>query len=619
MHQPNQYRARHGEARSLSAYLAKTHERMLAPATWVVDDSATQGEAPAETGQSQTDQTSEHVSAESPQKRASVGKSSLTMALGTLTSRVLGLVRSPLLMGAVVGLTGPVSDAFDIANKIPTLLYMIIAGGLVNAVLVPAIVRAMKTSKDHGQAFINKLLTMSITVLAAITVAIVLAAPLIVKLYAATMNPEWYQLTVLFAYWCLPQVFFYGMYTIFGQILNARENFGPYMWAPVLNNVVAIAGLVLMLNIYGPEDPNSIASAADWMGERAVMLGGISTLGIAAQALVLIIPMYRAGIRFSPDFQWRGSGLGRAGKVSLWALAAMLVGMVSSMVQANMAAGATARGREMGIAKTEVAGNFAYSTAYTIYSLPTSLITVSITTAMFTLFTKSVVDRNIGRLTEQVSTTLKVVGVFNILATAGIIALAVPIMRLLGPVAAPAEIIAFSRVLTGMAFGLVGIGIVTVLDKVFYAMEETRTVFFIGLPTQIFGVVGFFLAGQLDPRWTVAAIGVVMSLANIISAWLTSYVLKRRLGIFDKQDIVATHAKLIGIGVVMMAVGLLLVRAVDVDRLAGSVSASIVAIVVIGTVIVVGFFALMKVFKMEEFDEVKRYASRIVGRFVRRR
>ncbi|WP_126415889.1 murein biosynthesis integral membrane protein MurJ [Trueperella bialowiezensis] len=651
MHEESSYRPRHGKTRDVSTRIKTQIDDLFAEADWVRSpdvagvpqpggvqeaggvaaatgaDPDADGKAGAD-GEAGTDgeagaagKAGEGGAAgeTKPEKRTSVGKSSLTMALGTFTSRVLGLVRSPLLMGAVVGLTGPVSDAFDIANKIPNLLYMIIAGGLVNAVLVPAIVRAMKNSEDEGQSFINKLLTMSITLLGAITLVVVAAAPIIVKFYAATMSPEWYHLTVLFAYWCLPQVFFYGMYTIFGQILNARENFGPYMWAPALNNVVAIIGLVAMLGIYGREDPTAVSSAAEWMGDRAIMLAGVSTLGIAAQALVLIIPMYRAGIRFKPDFHWRGSGLGRAGRVSLWALATMLVGMVSGMIESNMAAGATARGLAMGLETTDVAGNFAYSTAYSIYSLPTSLITVSITTAMFTLFTKSVVDRNIVRLKAQISTTLKVVSMFNVLATAGIVALALPIMRLLGPVAEPNEVAALARVLTTMSFGLIGIGIVSVLDKVFYAMEETRTVFFIGLPFQFLGMAGFLIAGQLDPRWTVAGIGVVMSVTNLLSAALTFYVLRRRLGSLDTRDLIATHVKLIAIGAIMAGIGLVLVRAVGTDLLASSVPASFGAIVVIGVVIVAGFFLLMKAFNMPEYDEAKRYARRILGRFTRRR
>lgn len=138
------------------------------------------------------------------------------------------------------------------------------------------------------------------------------------KGFAATAPADSYALTVAFAYWCLPQIFFYGLYTVLGQILNARENFGLYTWAFTLNNVVAVIGLLVILATWGRYDPTSPASAAEWLGVRAATLGGVSTLGIVVQALILLWPMKRLGIRFRFDFQWRNSGLGSAGRASLW-------------------------------------------------------------------------------------------------------------------------------------------------------------------------------------------------------------------------------------------------------------------------------------------------------------
>ena len=63
------------------------------------------------------------------------------MAAGTAVSRVLGLVRN-MLRSPRSASTGPAADAFDIANKIPNILFMLIAGGVLNAVLVPQVVRA---------------------------------------------------------------------------------------------------------------------------------------------------------------------------------------------------------------------------------------------------------------------------------------------------------------------------------------------------------------------------------------------------------------------------------------------------------------------------------------------
>ena len=70
----------------------------------------------------------------------------------------------------------------------------------------------------------------------------VVCAPLIVDLYTPDNYPaNEYDLAVAFARLCLPQVLFYGIYTMLSQVLNARGHFGAPMFAPIANNIVAIA------------------------------------------------------------------------------------------------------------------------------------------------------------------------------------------------------------------------------------------------------------------------------------------------------------------------------------------------------------------------------------------
>src|SRR5699024_2050794 len=171
------------------------------------------------------------------------------MTAGTLTSRVLGLVKASLLATAI-GVTAVQADAFDIANKVPNTLYMLLAGGVVNAVLVPQIVRASKREVG-GEDFTNGLVNLSFMMLAVVSVFATITAPLLVWLYSSGCSAEQMALATAFAYWCLPQLFFYGLYTLHGQVLNAKSSFGPYMCAPVLNNIVAIGGLAVFNLIFG--------------------------------------------------------------------------------------------------------------------------------------------------------------------------------------------------------------------------------------------------------------------------------------------------------------------------------------------------------------------------------
>ena len=546
----------------------------------------------------------------------SVARSSAVMFMGTLTSRILGLIRSPILLGAVVSLNAPVANAFDVANKLPNLIYMAIIGGLVNAVLVPAIVRATKRSDDDGQGFINKLLTVAITLLGAATVVITAAAPLVVKLFASTMDGPWFNVTVAFAYWCLPQIFFYGMYTVLGQILNARENFGPYMWAPALNNVVAIVGLFVILWIYGPHNPATAGDPGVWTGTRIALLGGFHTLGIVAQALVLVWPLRKLGFKYRPDFKWRNSGLGDAGRASWWILLSMVAGMVPTMILSNVAAGATARAQHMGIPFDQVAGNGTYTAAYTIYSIPTSLIVVSISTAMFTRLAKNATDNNMVAMRRDTSKTLRMVSTLMFLCTVLVVVLAIPASRIIAATIAPEAIVTLSRVLIAMSLGLVGIGAVNVLDRAFYAFEDTRLAFYLNLPFQLLGIIGFALCGLLNPEWVVIGIGLVMSATNIGSVFVLAYALRKRMGRFDGKRILATHLKLLLISIVVGVIGWLIMRPLGAAlHPEADILASLLIIVIMAPLLSLIYFGLMKLLRMPELASLAGPARGILRKF----
>ena len=110
------------------------------------------------------------------------------------------------------------------------MLYILLAGGIFNAVLVPQLVRATETQPDGGKAFINRVVTLAALYLGGVTVLLVVAAPWVMGVFLdPTFNDP--QLSaqrasvIDFARYCLPQVFFYGMFVLVGQILNARGRF----------------------------------------------------------------------------------------------------------------------------------------------------------------------------------------------------------------------------------------------------------------------------------------------------------------------------------------------------------------------------------------------------------
>lgn len=200
---------------------------------------------------------STHTAADRPEAGAAVSapRGSAVMAAGSVVSRATGFARSAV-VAAALGTIGPSADGYAVGNALPTIVYMLLLGGALNAVFVPELVRAAKEHPDAGAAYTDRLVTVCVVALLVITATAVWAAPTIVDVYTDYTGRQ-AAMTIALARYCLPQIFFLGLFTLLGQILNARGRFGAMMWAPALNNVVVMAvfGLYLALSL-GAETPS---------------------------------------------------------------------------------------------------------------------------------------------------------------------------------------------------------------------------------------------------------------------------------------------------------------------------------------------------------------------------
>ena len=160
------------------------------------------------------------------------------MALATLVSRITGFIRI-VLLAAILG--AALSSSFTVANQLPNLIAALVLEATFTAIFVPVLARAERDDPDGGTAFVRRLVTLATALLLVATVVSVAAAPLLVRLMLGDDPQVNRSLTTAFAYLLLPQVIFYGLSSVFMAILNTRNVFGPPAWAPVVNNVVAIA------------------------------------------------------------------------------------------------------------------------------------------------------------------------------------------------------------------------------------------------------------------------------------------------------------------------------------------------------------------------------------------
>ena len=265
----------------------------------------------------------------------SVARSSLTMFGGSVASRVLGVVRNGLIT-AIIGTT-VAGDAFSIANTLPNVLYVLAAGGVLNAVLIPSLARAMKL-EDGGQEFTDRVITIALTGMALITVAVMAGAGGFVWLLAGSRDNDFKTLAVAFSLVCLPQIFFYGLFALLGQILNARGRFGAFAWAPFMANVIAVAGLLLFIVLFpkpalvGPDGLPRPRDPSEWTGPMIWLFAGSATLSVVVQALWLVPALRGTGFHYRPRWGVRGVGLGGVSRLALWAFAGLAISQLGFFI-----------------------------------------------------------------------------------------------------------------------------------------------------------------------------------------------------------------------------------------------------------------------------------------------
>jgi putative peptidoglycan lipid II flippase len=525
--------------------------------------------------------------------------SSAIMAAGTLLSRVLGMVRVVVLAWAIGAAFS--ANAFSTANTLPNQLFLLIGGGVLNAVLVPQIVGAMRRP-DGGQEYVDRLLTLAIGVLGVATVVVTAAAPLFLWFFTSNWHGQEFAVAAAFAFWCMPQVFFYGLYTVLGQVLNARGSFGPYMWAPVVNNVVAIAGMLVFVALYGAGE----RPAQWWTAAAIAVLAGTTTLGVVAQALVLIPVLRRSGFRWRPRTGFRGVGLRSAGEVASWTVAALVVGQLGLALLSQVANRAGDAAGEAGT------GRFVYDTAFLLFMLPHSLVAVSVVTAVFTRMSEAVVAGRLQDVRSDLSIALRTTGVATVLATVAFAALGPDLTAVLFATNNRATTEGLAWTTTAMVVGLVPFSAQYLFQRVFYAFTDARTPFWVQvLVVTLWSAGNLFSGWRLHGAWVVVGIGASMSLANIIGAGVTVVLVRRRVGSVDGRRVASLYVRC---ALAAAPAGLLAWTAsAAVHLFAGSgTGGALLALLAGSLVVLIAYLAGLKLLRVRELDDLAAPLRRFV-------
>ncbi len=487
---------------------------------------AVEDRAPAERAASgQADQGRGAPGQDAPASDADVVRSTGSMAIATLISRVTGFVRN-----ALIGITlGPaVASAFNVANTLPNLITEIVLGAVLTSLVVPVLVRAQKEDADEGAAFVRRLLTASLTLLGVVTVLAVVGAPILTRISLNSDGEVNVPLSTSFAFLLLPQIVFYGIFSLLMAVLNTKGVFKPGAWAPVANNVVAIATLLLywLLPRDLPADhPGTITDP------HILLLGIGTTLGVVLQAAIMIPPLRRLGIDLRP--LWGiDDRIKQFGSMGIAIVAYVAVSQLGYIVTTRIASTADA------------AAPTVYQQSWLLLQVPYGIIGVTLLTAIMPRLSRNAADGNDKAVVRDLSVGTRLTMIALIPIVVFFTAFGVPIANALFAYglfpAKTADILGWT--LSFSAFTLIPYALVLLHLRVFYAREEAWTPTFIIFGITVVKIALSMMAPLMASRTelVVVLLGAANGFGFVAGAIIGAWLLRRTLGNLNGRDVMRT-------------------------------------------------------------------------------
>ena len=476
-----------------------------------------------------------------PTSDNSVVRSTGSMAVATLMSRITGFIRTVMITSA---LGGAVASAFNTANTLPNMITEIVLGSVLTALVVPVLVRAEKEDPDQGAAFIRRLFTLTLTLVTVVTVVTVIAAPLLTRVMLDVDGEVNVIQSTSFAYLLLPQIMFYGLFSLFMAVLNTKEVFRPGAWAPVVNNLVSIAVLALYMLLpgsIGKDDPTGV------MDPHVLLLGLGTTLGVVVQCLIMVPALRRLNIDLRPLWGL-DDRLKQFGGMAVAIVTYVAISQIGYIINNRIA-------------------SEAYSSAPAIYmqhwlllQVPYGIIGVTLLTAIMPRLSRNAADGDDAAVVRDLTLGTKL----TFIALIPIIIF----MTALGPDIGVAlfhygqftetDARTLGMTLSFSAFTLIPYALVMLHLRVFYAREEAWTPTFIIAGITVTKVVLAMLAPTVaaSPEQVVVLLGAANGFGFVAGAIVGAFLLHRKLGNLGARAVLHTTVWAAAAGLVGIAAAL---------------------------------------------------------------
>ncbi|WP_412541397.1 murein biosynthesis integral membrane protein MurJ [Longispora sp. K20-0274] len=465
----------------------------------------------------------------------SPARSAAMMALGSVLGRATGFARTAAI-GVALG-AHLVNDDYTLANNLPNMVYELLVGGVLASVVVPMLVRARTRDPDAGQAFTDRLLSLTVVLLAVAATAATAAAPLLTRLINnSDASPTDSRLITMLGYLLLPEVFFYGVAAVITAVLNARGVFAAPAWMPIANNIVVIAtaGVFLLIPTSGELTPATITTTG------ILVLGIGTTAGIVVQSAGVAAVLRRTGFRWRWRWDWRQLGLRELARAGGWILAYVVINQIALTAILRTA-------KTAGAAGPDIPGPAIFNNAYLVLMMAHGVVAVSIMTVLMPRMAEAAATNRPADVAEYLSRGTRLTALILVPAGAGYLLLGREIGVTLFswgryPVSAGVQ--------TGWVIAAAGLALVPFAISQFqifalYALPDARTPALLNVPVAALRVAIAVAALYLLPaRWVVVGIMVAHAVSFVVAMLLGGWALRRRLGPLGSARTLAMLAKI---------------------------------------------------------------------------
>jgi len=442
----------------------------------------------------------------------SLFKAASTVSLLTLVSRITGLVRE-LLMASVFGVSA-MTDAFNVAFRIPNLFRRVLGEGAFSQAFVPVLAATRAEEGDDGaKALIDHVGTLLAWTLLLLCIAGVLGAPWMVWAMASGMkqSPQGFDAAVTMTRWMFPYIGFMSLVALAGGILNTWKKFAVPAASPVLLNIALILSITLGAPLFAHHGIEPIYAQA-----AGVMLGGLLQLGIQVPALLRLGLLPRIGVRWAAiRAAWADPTTRKVARLMLPALLGVSVAQVSLLINTQ-------------IASHLATGSVSWITyADRLMELPTALLGVALGVVLMPQLASARAKQDDERYSAMLDWGLRLVVVLSVPCMVALLVFAKPLVAVLYHYGAFADrdVQQTTLALAGYGVGIVGIVAIKVLAPGYFAKHDMRTPMLIAVAVLVFTqMMNLVLVPYLQHAALTLSIGVG---AVINATWLLVGLLRR--------------------------------------------------------------------------------------------